>query len=422
MNLIREANARESDYRIRWVWPNAQSNDAQRPAADPRDLAPLQQGKPVVLFNNQEGRAGRIFSYFPLTLRDGRTGALELSESLDELRRFGRYTLAHVAAATMVAVAVCSVLALGIGMRLVGRPLADLVEGFRHVGLGDLKHRPHIVRSDELGEMAVEFGRMCDRLDGARTRAAEEESRRLRAQEQLRHADRLSAVGQLTAGLAHELGTPLNVVWARASMIARGEACGAEVKSCATVIEEQSQRMTRIIRRLLDFARPRPAEKTLVDLNQIVRQTVEVLGSAARKKNVTLTLALGPEPVAAQVDAGQIQQVLSNLVLNAIQAMPDGGEVTAGVRRERACPPANMGGPEAEYICMFVQDQGPGIPESDRARIFEPFFTTKGVGEGTGLGLSVSLGIVREHRGWINVASAAGEGACFSVYLPGGSI
>jgi two-component system NtrC family sensor kinase len=107
--------------------------------------------------------------------------------------------------------------------------------------------------------------------------------------------------------------------------------------------------------------------------------------------------------------------------MNAIQAMPDGGRVTVGLRTQRIFPPADCGGPEDEYVCLYVRDQGTGIAESNLPRLFEPFFTTKDVGEGTGLGLSVSRGIIQEHGGWISVESRLGEGACFSVFLPRGA-
>jgi signal transduction histidine kinase len=121
------------------------------------------------------------------------------------------------------------------------------------------------------------------------------------------------------------------------------------------------------------------------------------------------------------VDPDKLQQVLSNLVINGIQAMPGGGMLKVDIKGEHFRPPVDHGGPEARFIRISVKDQGIGITEENKIHLFEPFFTTKGVGEGTGLGLSVSRGIVREHGGWIAVESQAGRGSCFSIYLPEGA-
>jgi signal transduction histidine kinase len=201
-------------------------------------------------------------------------------------------------------------------------------------------------------------------------------------------------------------------------MIATGDAVGPEAAECARIVMEQSERMTRIIRQLLDFARPLSPRRTEVNLHQIVRQTFALLATMARKRNVSLELADGQVEARTEVDPDQLQQVLSNLVLNAIQAMPSGGLVSVAVAAERVRPPPDHGGPEADYLRIDVRDQGVGIAEEEMLRLFEPFFTTKQIGEGTGLGLSVSRGIIREHAGWIAVDSRPGQGTCFSIYLP----
>jgi two-component system NtrC family sensor kinase len=169
---------------------------------------------------------------------------------------------------------------------------------------------------------------------------------------------------------------------------------------------------------LLDFARRREPQKSSTDLAALARQTLALLGPTAKKHGVKLE---GPAPDSSErldLDAGQIQQVLTNLVVNGIQAMPRGGRLTLALRRERALPPVDSGGEEGEYLRIDVRDEGAGIPPDVLPRIFDPFFTTKGVGEGTGLGLSVSFGIVREHRGWIGVETEVGRGSRFSVFLP----
>jgi signal transduction histidine kinase len=241
---------------------------------------------------------------------------------------------------------------------------------------------------------------------------------RIAALEQLRHEDRLKTVGRLASGIAHELGTPLNVISGYAGMIAGGNLPAHETIESARTIKAQSERIATIVRHLLDFARRRPGQKTAVDLQQVIRETLDLMVPLAQKRNVRLILADGHAPAVARADVEQVKQVLLNLVTNAVQAMPGGGnvEVAAGPARER--PPAGCGDPDGEYVCISVRDQGEGIAQENLGRIFEPFFTTKGPGKGTGLGLSVAEGIVREHGGWIAVESVRGKGSCFCVCLP----
>ena len=417
---VRQANQRDDSFRIRWVWPDAPAESADGPRVGPQAIAAVRDGAAVFLSGQHEGGAGRLYSYFPVRLSDGRTGALELAEALDRQRHHTLRALLSIGVATTAIIALSGVLALFVGMRFVGRPIEGLIDSIRHVAQGDLRQHPSVAQRDELGELAAEFGVMCDELEEAHTRLGTETARRIQALEELRLADRLRIVGQLTAGIAHELGTPLNVVWARAKMIASGEVQGEAVGDSARVVVEQAQRMKGIIRELLDFARPRPPTRVQVDLLRIVGQTFQLLGSVARKHGVSLELREGSGPVVAAVDTDQMQQVLTNLVVNAIQAMPRGGQVVVQAGLERVRPPADHGGAEDAYLCLSVSDQGQGIADADLPRIFEPFFTTKDIGVGTGLGLSVSRGIVLEHGGWIAVQSRPGAGSRFSVYLPRG--
>src|SRR5262249_50606568 len=153
------------------------------------------------------------------------------------------------------------------------------------------------------------------------------------------------------------------------------------------------------------------------DLRPIAARTVELLATLARKRSVTLELEDTETSVAAQIDEAQVQQVLANLVVNGLQAMPHGGRLALRLGMRRAAPPPDIGGPPADYVPGRVGEEGPGIAPALLPRIFEPFFTTKEVGEGTGLGLSVAYGIVQEHGGWIEVESRPGEGSRFTIFL-----
>jgi signal transduction histidine kinase len=227
---------------------------------------------------------------------------------------------------------------------------------------------------------------------------------------QLRHADRLANVGQLASGVAHELGTPLNVVMAHASLIDSEESTADEKRAGARRILGAAEKMTKIIRRS-------GPQKAQCDLRQLTAEALDLLRPIAAKSSVQLELEDGPTETTVHADAGQVQQVVTNLVMNAIHAMPKGGHVKVGIRAERAHPPTK---PDAirDGFCLTVEDEGPGILPDDLQHIFEPFFTTKDVGEGTGLGLPVSYGIVQDHGGWLTVETEVGEGTAFLVHLP----
>ena len=248
-------------------------------------------------------------------------------------------------------------------------------------------------------------------------RLQEEIAARSTAQDALRHADRLTTVGLLAAGIAHELGTPLNVVAMRARMISTGEVSGADVKNNSEIIHQQAGQMTRIIRQLLDFARREAPNLVHFALDEVASESVAMLHPLAEKGGCTLRVAPS-ERVELDGDPNQLKQVIANLVINSVQAMPKGGPVTLQVKRVRATPPADLGGPEAAYARLDVTDQGMGIKPEVLPRIFEPFFTTKPVGDGNGLGLPVAWGILKDHRGWIAVESKPDVSTTFSLFLP----
>jgi signal transduction histidine kinase len=250
----------------------------------------------------------------------------------------------------------------------------------------------------------------------ARTRAEEEAAKRLTALEQLRHADRLRTVGTLASGIAHELGTPLNVISMRANMIATGEVPNTDAPDNAKIIVSQTDRVTKIVRQLLDFARRRSPKRTEADLSELAERTSQLLGGLARKSRVEVKVTPSKK-VSLKIDAAQIEQALTNLVMNGIHSMPNGGALTIHVSEGDAAPDR---APELVQHCAIIEiaDTGTGIPPENLERIFEPFFTTKAVGEGTGLGLSVTHGIVEDHGGWMKAESSIGEGTRFRLYLP----
>jgi signal transduction histidine kinase len=286
---------------------------------------------------------------------------------------------------------------------VVARPVRALVAMSKRIARGDLSTRLHLRQKDELTTMAQAMNAMSAQLESAL--------------EQLRHAERLGTVGKLAAGVAHELGTPLNVVGGSARMIASGELEGDEALEAARTIQQQTQGMSAIIRQLLDFARRRSPEKAQLDLGEVTERTLDLLRPLAEKRGVQLQLERSDGAV-AEIDPGQIGQVITNLVMNAIQALPRGGQVAVRLDGSEEQPPADVGGSRRDFVRVAIHDDGTGIAPDVLAHVFEPFFTTKAVGEGTGLGLSVSYGLVREHGGWISVESAPNQGSTFTVHLP----
>jgi signal transduction histidine kinase len=203
-------------------------------------------------------------------------------------------------------------------------------------------------------------------------------------------------------------------------MIVKGQSSGDEAKEDARIIWEQAKRMTQLMRALLDFARPSPAHREWIDLREVATQTTTMLSALARSRDIDLIVTPGA-PAHVDADAAQMQQVFTNLTINAVHAIEGGGKVTISFRETAEPAPADQGGRAGPWQVVEISDTGAGIEPDVISRIFEPFFTTKQVGEGTGLGLSITHGIVREHGGFITVRSAIGKGTTFIVYLPVGA-
>lgn len=379
-------------------------------------LEPLQRGEPVSI--GADGPEGEVAAWIPVHSPGVPPGALELRRSLDGERAFHLRSLRDGLAALALVLVILTIATLTLTRWLVGRPLRRLADQARRIGRGEFSVRLGAGSQGDVGVVAAEMDEMCDRLVETRERVAAEHAQSLAATEQLRHADRLATVGQLAAGVAHELGTPLNVMVWRAKLISSGEHRGDAARDGARIIAEQGERVVRIIRQLLGFARRKVSPKVRTGLAPIVHQTLTMLEPLAKKRGVTLRFEAREPPGEALVEVNQVEQALTNLVINGVQSMPEGGTVTVDLQRERVRPPPDLGGVEGDFLRLEVRDQGAGIAAGNLPHVFDPFFTTKAVGEGTGLGLSVAWGIARDHGGWIDVASAPGEGSQFVVHIP----
>ncbi len=416
LGLLEQLDAGEGSVRVRFVPKDASASD---PHIGPDALASVRHGGHP-LHDKLEGPSPKLYSYAAVHLGDETPGVLELSESLEPRDAYVRSTVLRAAITALCLGIVCAALTFALGSSIVGRPVRALVEQARRIGAGDLGGQLDFPQHDEIAELGHEMNAMSLKLSDANARLVAETAARVRALEQLRHADRLVTVGKLASGIAHELGTPLNVVSGRAKMITQNAAADELTRNNARIVMEQSERMAQIIRQLLDFARAGKPNKSSVDLRHLVASTLSLLRPIAEKRRVTLQLD-ATDPVSEVVaDAAQLQQVLTNLVVNAVQASAEASTVEIGLRasREGVRDSVEHTAPKNGYACITVADRGIGMSEDTLERIFEPFFTTKDVGEGTGLGLAVAYGIVQEHGGFITVESKLAEGSRFEVYLP----
>jgi signal transduction histidine kinase len=253
---------------------------------------------------------------------------------------------------------------------------------------------------------------MADQLAEQRRRIQHEAEERLELERQLRHSERLASVGRLAAGVAHEIGAPLQVIDGRAKqLVEKPDALLEKRQRNLNIIRTQVARITRIVKNLLNLARPYNLNCRATDLSALIMSVVESLETQAAQNNVEIKLD-SVENVNVLADADLLNQVLLNLCLNGIQAMPSGGVL------QIRCAVDSATKEQRRFASVRISDSGIGIDAKNLAHLFDPFFTTKEVGSGTGLGLAVSSRIVEEHGGWIEASNNPDGGARFTIYLP----
>ncbi len=417
--IIKRVNQAEPFLRIRMVDIGESSPDRSKLHLNEMEWDSLQSGHEIIHKARDEENQEYLFAYFPILIEDSEYSAIEIAESLTPMRQYIQNTIARKIILFVAVVLLGSLLVLWLGAKIVGESVKNMVQLTTRVSNGNFSGTVTVKnRNDELSRLAAGLNDMVTNLKKSRERLEEETSQKMEALEQLHHAERLATVGKLASGLAHELGTPLNVVSGRAKMVSLGQLNSEEISECAEIIDEQSDKMTKIIRQLLDFARIRKPEKKPSMMNELVDKVLSLLKPMASGKGIKFNIIRPEHLPVVNIDPGQIQQVLTNLIMNAIHAMPDGGEIKIVMKEEEAKPPADLGHEIVNYLCLEIIDKGTGIPGENLSQIFTPFFSTKEVGKGTGLGLSISHGIVREHKGWISVSSEQGKGSTFAVYLP----
>ncbi len=290
----------------------------------------------------------------------------------------------------------------------VTRPLQELRNSAEAVGRGDFSHQVPIRSSDEVGELASTFNRMTENVRVSRAQLEQTVSTLKNTQEQLIQSEKLSAVGEFVAGVAHELNNPLAAVMGFSEMLREADV-DAKYRRHLDLIFKAAQRCQKIVQSLLSFARHQKPERKPASVNELVEAVLEIVAYPLRTSNVEVITRLQSNLPAVLADSHQIQQVLLNIINNARQAM-EGHQRDGQIKINTETSDAN--------VRIIIQDNGPGIPEENLRRIFDPFFTTKEVGKGTGLGLSLCYGIIKEHGGNISVTSRRGEGATFVIELP----
>ena len=293
-------------------------------------------------------------------------------------------------------------------VRKLTQPLRQLRNTAEAVGRGDFSRRVVSQSNDECGDLALAFNQMIQNLAAARSELEQTVATLQTTRAQLTQSEKLSAIGEFVAGVAHELNNPLTTVIGFAELLQRAKVDERHRRQLE-MVEREARRCGRIVKSLLSFARRHKPERKPTALNDVIHAAIEILAYQLRTSNVEIRMQLAPELPLVVADPHQIQQVIVNIVNNARQAIDE---------LERGGWIAIQTTVAAELIRITIQDNGPGIAPENVVKIFDPFFTTKEVGRGTGLGLSLCYGIVKEHGGTISVQSTLGDGATFTIELP----
>jgi two-component system NtrC family sensor kinase len=339
---------------------------------------------------------------------DPSQGYLLVAQDWTEVRHdLYRRTVSSIIAGVVVVLLTAILIPL-VARKYVSRPLAELSRRVSRLSAGEETEREPA--GDEVSLITEEFRKLARELSVARRRLLDESERKLELERRLRHSDKLATIGTLASGLAHEIGTPLGVIRGRAEHLLRSRPDEARLNAGLEIIINQIDRITRIVRMLLDFGRRREPIRVTSDVRTIVQRTLHLLETEAERRNINLVSDLGPVTLLADCDVDQLQQVFVNLGMNALDAMAQsGGTLRVSARR--------MVEGSREVVRLSFQDDGPGVDDEFKDRVFDPFFTTKDPGKGTGMGLAVSQSIVRDHDGEIALEKQP-RGACFVVTLP----
>jgi len=368
--------------------------------------------------------SGQTLRYIqPFRWPGGRTAALEVRQSLDEMERAFRREIRERIVSRLVILAAFVLSVMALTRWSIARPIRALIRGARAVGGGDLGQRIELARRDEIGQLADEFNRMAENLQAAHQEILRQAEERLRLEQDVQQAQKMAAVGMLAAEVAHEIGTPLNVISGRAEVLERAVPRDHPDRRHLDLILKQTERISESIRALLDYSRPRRPVLRETAVVPTVARVADLLLTRCRAQEARIQLVLPAVLPAILGDADHLQQLFLNLLLNALDASPRGGtiRVTTGpdpVLASDGREAILRGKVEGPYLALHIVDGGKGIAAEELPHIFQPFFSTKGQGQGAGLGLPIVEEIIRAHRGEVEVLSVPGRGTEVIVRLP----
>jgi signal transduction histidine kinase len=350
----------------------------------------------------------RIYSYFvPLNDVGGRVhGVLQVTR---RRRDFDEH-FSGLRQQALVALALCTGLMIGVMLwghhHALGKHVQRLASDMQRVATGERRHRAAFLEGpEEVSTLAVALNRMLDSIEQSEQKLTEQQRIQTALEQRLHQAEKLAAIGGLAAGVAHELGTPLSVVEGHAQRLQRDNILAAHAGRAVQQIRSQVRRMEGIVRQLLDFGSNRAVQPRPVNVGEVVTRSCDALADFARTNGVLLTRQIEGQDIVMVLDATGLEQAVTNLIRNAVQAAP-GGKVRVRTRVD------------SSSLRITVDDNGTGVPREIRGRVFEPFFTTKPVGEGTGLGLALAHHTVQDMGGTLDLAPSDLGGARFEIRLP----
>lgn len=356
------------------------------------------------------GRSGarRVYSYFvPLTGTGGRIiGLLQVTRKASDFSTLIRRVRAlGLLGLTALAALLAAIVVYG-HRRAIGRHLDELLAGLARIEHGERQYRLPTTGPREIASLSRGINAMLDSITQSEQELERRRHRQRALEERLRQSEKMAAIGRLAAGLAHELGSPLSVADGKAQRVLRDRSLSKPTRAGVEDIRTALQRMVQIIRRLMEFGRGGHGQRQRVTLDSLARDTRDALLPEAREAQTHLEIRGTTPAPPIYVDPVRMEQALTNLLRNAIQAAR-GGHARLSWSETRA-----------GEIHFTVEDDGPGIPADQRVRIFEPFYTTKPVNQGTGLGLALALGAVKEHGGTLDVVGSRWNGGAFRITLP----
>ena len=365
------------------------------------------------------GAVARVIPVVRNGVTVGRAGiVLSLAAENERLQRTQKLYMAYFAIDFILLLVVGSYTL----SRIVVKPINRLLAATEKITGGHYGQQVRVSGSAELVRLAESFNDMSFSLLGKERQVSEHVAALERANMELRqareeavHTEKMASIGLLAAGMAHEVGTPLASIMGYAELLSGEQPINPVIQDYAQRISVDCSRIDRIVRGLLDFARPRGSAVEACDVNHLVSASLQLLAQQGAFKLIKVSTQPGESLPMTLVDPHKLQQVLINLILNSRDAMPGGGKLA--IRTMQDASPAFL---QQSSCCLRldVMDSGEGIPKEHLARIFDPFFTTKPPGKGTGLGLAISARIIEAFGGRITVKSTPGSGSCFTLWLP----